>query len=77
MFGNSMTDDMMLRALIQDCREAGLVVNLTHILETRQVIILVKEDNGFPLTSGTFDMLNTTGAINFLINTRNDYRSWN
>lgn len=77
MFGNSMTDDMMLRDAIQDCREAGLVVRLTHIFETRQVIILVKEDNGFPLTSGTFDMLNATGAINFLINTRNDYRSWN
>ena len=77
MFGNSMTDDMMLRTVIQDCRELGLVVSLTHLFETRQVIILVKEDNGFPLTSGTFDMLNTLGAINFLINTRNDYRSWN
>ena len=77
MFRNSMTDEMMLRAVIQDCQESGLRVSLTHILETRQVIILVKEENGFPLTSGTFDVLNTTGALNFLINTRNDYRSWN
>lgn len=76
MFSNSMTDDMMLREAIQDCRESGLVVSFYHLRETRQAVILVKEDNGFPLTSGTFDTLNALGAINFLINTRNDYRSW-
>lgn len=76
MFGNSMTDEMMLRAAIQDCQESGLEVSVVRLFETMQVLILVKEENGYPLTSGTFDLLNATGAINFLINTRNDYRSW-
>lgn len=76
MFSNSMTDDMLLREAIQDCQEAGLVVTLVLSSDMRQVIILVKEENGFPLTSGTFDTLNALGAISFLMNTRNDYRSW-
>lgn len=76
MFRNSTTDELMLQAAIQDCREAGLEVTICRLLETAQVLILVKESNDFPLTSGKFDMFNATGAINFLINTRNDYRSW-
>ncbi|WKV24211.1 hypothetical protein LET1_00010 [Pectobacterium phage LET1] len=76
MFKNSLTDDMMLQAAIRDCRDAGLVVTMVALFETHQILILVKEANGFPLTSGTFDMFNETGALNFLVNTHNDYRSW-
>lgn len=76
MFKNSLTDDIMLQAAIRDCGDAGLVVTMVALFETQQILILVKEANGFPLTSGTFDMFNATGAFQFLVNTYNDYRSW-
>lgn len=76
MFRNTTTDEMMLQSAIQDCRNVGLEVTLVEIFESMQILILVKEANGFPLTSGKFDSCNATGAVLFLINTRNDYRSW-
>ena len=76
MFRNTTTDEMMLQSAIRDCQNAGLEVTVCHIHEAMQILILVKEANGFPLTSGKFDSCNATGAVLFLINTRNDYRSW-
>lgn len=77
MFGNSMTDEMMLQAAIKDCREVGLEVTIYQLSAAMAVVILVKEANGFPLTAGKFELFNATGAVQFLINTYNDYRSWN
>lgn len=76
MFNNSLTDEMAIHEAMRDCRDVGLVVRIVALHATAKVLILVKEANGFPLTSGTFDTFNATGALNFLVRTYNDYRSW-
>lgn len=74
MFEGSLTDQMTYQSAINDTRAEGLQVNAA--LAAGFVILYIKESNGWVLTSGKFYQWDILGAINFLIKTRNDYRSW-
>lgn len=74
MFEGSLTDQMNYQSAITDVRNADLQVNA--VIAADFIILYIKESNGWVLTSGKFYQWDILGAIDFLIKTRNDYRSW-
>lgn len=74
MFEGSLTDQMHLQDAIRDLRSTGLYVGLDS--SPIEVLIWVREPNGWVLTYRSFRKHNILGAIEFITKTTQDYRSW-